>query len=505
MFWNSSAIRITLTIMAAFTLLSALVVGLVFWRTNDMLARQNMSSLLAEARVLSEIAARDGTPALLRRLRERYAASDSMLFGLADASGQAVWLGGLKAWPAALERDNQSAVFDFQPAPDPSRRQIRPSGDLVAFGATVRLPDGERLLVGRDVTEQNAFGRTLRIWFVTAVCLLALLALVAGWIINRMLLRRLEAMTGTAGRIMAGDLSQRVALSDADDEFDDLARHLNRMLERIEALMNGLREVSDNIAHDLKTPLNRLRIRAEQALRDPRGDAACREGLEATLVEADELMRTFNALLRVARLEAGTLGENAEVVDLAELARSLAEFYEPVVEEAGAKLLVDVPDQLHVRASRQLMTQAVTNLIENAVKYGLPDVGRHFDITKPQISIGVRRDGGRAVVWVADRGEGIAEEDRNRVLKRFVRLDAARSKPGTGLGLSLVAAVMRQHGGGIELCDNQPGLRIELHLPAERIVDDARASDATGSLGATRGDCHASMETHSKTSTAEVR
>ncbi|MBU2532392.1 MAG: HAMP domain-containing histidine kinase [Alphaproteobacteria bacterium] len=476
MFWRSSGIRITATIMALFVLASVLVVGAVLWQTNEILTRHNVASVVGETRTLSEIAARDGTASLLAAMRERASRNNGMIYGLADRRGQTQWLGGLDAWPAELERDNKTGVFEYEPRP--GRSAIHPAqstGSALAIGATLRLPGGHRLLVARDVTDQRDLATNIRNWFFAGLVFLAALAIAAGWAINRFLMARIDAMTQTTSSIMAGDLSKRVPLTDSDDEFDALADNLNAMLDRIESLMHGLREVSDNIAHDLKTPLSRLRIRAEEALRDPRGDAACREGLEATLVEADELMRTFNALLRVARLEAGTLGDNLEVFEVAALIRDLAEFYEPVVDEAGAEIRIDAVEPLYLRADRQLISQALTNLIENALKYGLdnpqPDSARH-------ITIGAAKSSAGADLWVSDHGKGINRTDHERVLKRFVRLDEARSKPGTGLGLSLVAAVVRQHGGKLQLVDNDPGLKVMLHLPAARVAPEGAAIPA---------------------------
>ena len=469
MFWRSSGMRITMAVMAVFMAASAVILSVVFWRTNQILTERDVAAVIAETRALSTVAARDGTEALLARLRER-SHDTALYFGLVDAAGRQRWLSGLASWPVVLEQDNKTAVFDYQrrgpiAAAEPSHNQRA----RVAIGATLLLPDGARLLVARDVTEHREYATEVRIWFASGLALLVVLAVAAGWLINRLLMARIDGITQTANKIMSGDLQQRVPLTKSQDEFDALADNLNGMLDRIEDLMRGLREVSDNIAHDLKTPLNRLRIRAEEALRDPRGDAACREGLETTLVEADELIRTFNALLRVARLEAGSLGNNIETFDVAELIRDLAEFYEPVAEEAGAVLRVQADQAVYLSADRQLISQALTNLLENALKYGLNDNGPS---ERRQITLGVALSaaGGGASLSVADCGAGIAQGDTERVLKRFVRLDAARSKPGTGLGLSLVAAVVRQHGGTIELVDNSPGLKVVLRIPPTRVT-----------------------------------
>ena len=459
MAWGSSSLRITAAIMLGFALASALIFAVIAWQTGDLLERRNAERILTEARLLSEIAAREGRASLMAALSDRHQRRGDMIYGLSDAAGNPDWFGGLKQWPAALDRDNASARFDF--LSDDASVGSRPRA---AIGATLRLPDGSRLLVARDVTEQQALMRTFRTWVFGGLALMSFAALVAGWMINRALMGRLARMSETAREIMGGDLSHRMPLSASNDEFDAVAADLNAMLDRIERLMAGLREVSDNIAHDLKTPLNRLRIRAEEALRDPAGDAACRDGLERVLVEADDLMRTFNALLQVARLEAGTPADNLERFDISAMIGDVAEFYAPAVEEAGARLVIDIEPDVEIRANRQLISQALTNLLENAMKYGLDGAAAK------EIMVGVARAGRFAEVWVADRGSGIQESDRERVLRRFVRLDSARTTPGTGIGLSLAAAVARGHGGEIHLRDNAPGLKVVIRLPTD--VDD---------------------------------
>jgi signal transduction histidine kinase len=285
---------------------------------------------------------------------------------------------------------------------------------------------------------------------------IGLLGCAGGWFITRRVLKRVDDMTETTRTIMEGDLGGRLKVAGTGDELDRLAQNLNAMLDRIGELMTGLREVSDNIAHDLKTPLTRLRNKADEALREAETPQALRAALEATIEESDNLIRIFNALLMIARLEAGSARAELSDFDAAEAVRDVAELYEALAEEAGLPLAVSIEESLPVHGSRELLGQAVANLLDNALKYGG---------SGPVTVAAARRDGAVAIA-VADRGPGIAEADRGRALERFVRLETARSRPGFGLGLSLAAAVARLHGGTLRLEDNEPGLRAVLEVPA---------------------------------------
>jgi signal transduction histidine kinase len=294
----------------------------------------------------------------------------------------------------------------------------------------------------------------------------AALAALGALFVARRVLKRIDDINTSAHGIMAGDLTGRLPVSGSGDELDRLAEGLNEMLGRIGELMQGLREVSDNIAHDLRTPLTRLRNHAEAALAFGGDAAAYRAGLERTIEESDNLIKIFNALLLIARAEAGGDVEALHPFDVGEAALSVAELYEPIAEEEGVSLKVEAEDNLTVQGNRELVAQAVANLVDNALKYGAPKEGGLADV-RPDVVVSARRVGGSVVLTVADRGPGIAPPDRARVLGRFVRLEGSRSRPGSGLGLSLAAAVARMHGGSVDLEDNGPGLRVRVTLPAE--------------------------------------
>jgi signal transduction histidine kinase len=297
------------------------------------------------------------------------------------------------------------------------------------------------------------FGDVIRTTVYWALGLSLMLGLGGGFLLSRNFLRRVDAITDTSHSIMAGDLSQRMPISGSNDELDRLSVSLNEMLSQIERLMIGMKDVTSNVAHDLKTPLTRMRARVDSALRND-NKAELRGALNQTIEECDSLLRTFNALLSIAQAEAGQARQNMENLDVHDILTDVVELYEPIAEEAGGKLTMDVSKNLHVRGNRQLLAQAVSNLLDNAMKYGGTD-----------IAVSSIREGNEILVSVADQGTGIPARDRTRVLDRFVRLDESRTKPGNGLGLSLVSSVMTLHGGKLVLEDNKPGLKAVLHLP----------------------------------------
>jgi signal transduction histidine kinase len=323
------------------------------------------------------------------------------------------------------------------------------------------LPAGNRLIVGRDLEERERLNDVLSQANRILIGALLVFGVLGAFLVARRAIARMDAMTASGQTIMAGDLTQRLPVSGSGDEIDRLAVSLNAMLERISLLMQGMKEVSDNIAHDLKTPLTRLRNSAEEALRTARGKEDYRAALERTIDESDNLIRIFNALLLIARAEAGSGADAFGPVDVSELLTDLAEIYEPSAEEAGARLVADIAPGLTVLGNRELLGQVVANLIDNALKYGLPPV----DGAPGEIRLAAAEAGGRLVICVADHGPGVPVPERGKVLERFHRLDASRHKPGSGLGLSLATAVARLHGGELRLDGNEPGLRVELALP----------------------------------------
>jgi hypothetical protein len=344
------------------------------------------------------------------------------------------------------------------------RRIEAPDGvEHRALVQVVELPGGFRLLVGRDLEERERIYGIISNAGRWSFALVVVLGLAGGFFVSRRVLKRIDAMTDTANTIMAGDLGGRLPIAGTGDELDRLAGNVNAMLERIEALMRGLKEVTDNIAHDLKTPLTRMRNRCEQALRGEQG-RDYRAALESTIAESDDLIRTFDALLMIARAESGQARGNMDEFDAAEIARDVGELYEPLAEQKGLVLKIDAPAPAAVRGNRELVSQALANLVDNAIKYAGPDASK-INGAAAEILVKAGADGERITLSVADRGPGIPEADRGRVVERFVRLEQSRSEPGSGLGLSLASAVARLHGGELRLEDNRPGLRSIIALP----------------------------------------
>ena len=299
-----------------------------------------------------------------------------------------------------------------------------------------RLPGGYRLIVGRDIEDRRELARVIRSAMLWGLGVMALFGIGGGYLVSRNLLASIDAVAATSRTIMEGDLTGRLPVNGSGDELDRLSESLNLMLARIEQLMAGLREVSDNIAHDLKTPLNRLRNRVEAALHEPYGEPAYREALEQTIEEADGLIKTFNALLSIARLEAGAGGDNKESLDVAGARPRRGRAVRAGGRGARASCCEAEPvEPVFVRADRQLLGQAIANLIDNAIKYGAPERAQGGNGSEPEVSVTTEARGTMAEIVVTDRGPGVPSSDRERVLGRFVRLEASRSEPGSGLGL----------------------------------------------------------------------
>jgi signal transduction histidine kinase len=450
--FRTTAFKLSFAYLVVFATFALLALGYVAWNASRALDDQMVSTIEAEINGLSEQYKVGGLRRLIAAVQRRAGEPGASLYLVTNAAGERI-VGNIEALPTGLLVDPGQTEAGYV------RNGESQSLDHRAIMQIFVLPGGFRLLVGRDVEERDRLRLVIGRTFGSSVGLVVLLGVAGAWFIASRVLKRVDAMTETTRRIMAGDLDGRLAVAGTGDELDRLARNLNAMLERIGELMRGLRDVSDNIAHDLKTPLTRLRNRAEEALRTAETPETLRAALEGVIAESDGLIRVFNALLMIARLEGVDANRDFVAFDAGAVMRSVAELYEPLASEQGTTLIVETGDAaLTMRGNRELVGQALANLVDNAVKYGG---------AQGVIRLTAARSGETLRLSVADSGPGIPVEARGRVLDRFVRLEEARSQPGFGLGLSLVNAVVRLHQGTLSLEDDAPGLRVVVTLPVD--------------------------------------
>jgi signal transduction histidine kinase len=430
------------------------VIAYLARHTQQLVVAQITETVDAEMNSLQRQFTIGGINRLVDVVEARAQQPGSNLYLVTTFAGAAI-VGNVQVPNTVLDKPGWSEVA-YRRAEDPDVTH-----ESVALVRVAVLPGGFRLVVGRDFEERDRLRQILAKPARWALLVIVIMGVAGALFIARRVLKRIDGMTATSDRIMLGDLSGRLPVSGSGDEFDRLANSLNAMLERIEILMMGVKHVSDNIAHDLKTPLTRLRNQAEEALRTSKSEDEYRAALESTIEESDALIRTFDALLMISRAEAGEVRSHMVDFDAAETAQSVAELYEPLAEEKGLTLTVEATPPLPVHGNRELIGQALANLLDNAIKHGEAEGG------SGEVRIAAHAEHGRVLFVVSDRGPGIPESDRTRVLERFVRLEASRSRPGAGLGLSLAAAVARLHGGELVLEDNAPGLRVTLAIPGQ--------------------------------------
>jgi signal transduction histidine kinase len=461
---RTTAFRLTLVYLFLFALFAAFLLGFFAWNTRHLITEQITTTVNAETGEISDIFGRRGLRGLVNTIENRALRPGANLYLVTTPAGQAIAGNVGSLAPGVMSTTGWSETAY-------RRLDEQDSSNHFALVRVTELPSGFRLLIGRDLEERRRLFSIVAKAAQFSLLVVVVLGLGGGIFVARRVLRRIDAMTGTAQRIMAGDLSGRLPVGRSGDELDRLAGNLNAMLERIEALMMGLKEVSDNIAHDLKTPLTRLRNRAEEALAKSRTEAEYRSALERTIEESDGLIRTFNALLMIARAESGQARGNMDDFDAADVARGIHELYEPLAEDDGLTLRVKA-ETTPVHANRELISQALANLVENAIKYGKPIVATLpasagiAEADRKEILIEARRDGDRVLLSVTDHGPGIPAADRKHAVERFVRLEASRTQPGSGLGLSLASAVATLHGGDLRFDDAHPGLIATLAIPA---------------------------------------
>jgi len=476
---KTTAARLSALFLILFAACAAVLVVYMSSLSVHMLTQQTQDAILAEMQALDSAYRRGGLPTLVRVVAIRSRQPGANLYLLADPNGR-ILSGNVESLePGVLEvqgwteqpfayrrygdseaarRAAESQDGETVTLPEPNRHR--------ALALVLRLPNQMILLVGRDLGEPEQFRDIVNRALVLAFTMMGVGAFLIWFLVGRRALKRIDAVSQASIRIMGGDLSGRLPVSGSGDEFDRLSENLNVMLARIARLNDGLKQVSDNIAHDLKTPLTRLRNRAEAALASKPNTAEYRAALEAAITESDQLIRTFNAILMISRLEAGYSAEQTATVDLAAIVADVVELYEPAAEEVGVSLRPGSVVAATINANRELVGQALSNVVDNAIKYSA-ESGK-----APAVTVSLTRKPEGLALEVADNGPGIAPQDIERATERFVRLEQSRSRPGSGLGLSLARAVMEFHGGRLELSPKNPGLSVTMIFPGDSQLHD---------------------------------
>jgi len=446
--------------MGIFGSSAMILVGYIYWETNGYLEQQTNATISAEIRGLTDLFRQPGGPGVEAVIRDRIARdpSRSTLYLLVTADQRPV-LGNLPAWPAGeLDVDGW---YHFT--------QLDQNGQPIPFqGQILQASEGHRLLVAKEQTTLIATRQLINRVYILTLVIGLLLALVGGIVMSSSVTRRVDAINRTSREIMAGRLQRRMPVRGINDEFDQLADNLNAMLDRIDSLIGSVRAVTDNIAHDLRTPLTRLRGRLERLALQPEISETVRNELNATITDADHLLATFRALLRIARIESGTHDEAWTDIDLGALLNDAWELYQAVGEEKEISVRLGAAVG-HMRGDRDLIFQAVSNLLDNAIKYSPAG---------SEVRLEMSDEGDLLTIAVSDQGPGVPETERGKVLDRFYRTASVTGIPGSGLGLSLVNAIARHHGGELILADNAPGLRVLLELPKTDFTGPAAVPDA---------------------------
>lgn len=424
--------------------------GFVFWSTVGLMERQTDTVIETDIEALSEVYQRNGLRGLIATIESRIERDPerSAIYLVADAARNPV-VGNISAWPDSMP--NPEGWIEFSLA-EPAGGQYTP-----AKARPFLLRGQVNLLVGRDIRSLQDLKTLIERALVWGTALAICVGVSTGVLLSRRLRRRLRGIIATSRDVMRGDLSRRVPDFGSADDLDEVARSLNAMLDETQRLLSGIEHVTNNVAHDLRTPLARLRNRLEQ-LRDHHSDTqqpALRDGIDACVTDVDHLLATFGALLRIAKLEAAGLNADVGCVDLEEIASAAVELYEPLAHERGLSIRTTLR-AAQVRGERELLLQAVCNLIDNAVKFS--PVGGHINVTLAVTATDVHLD-------ICDEGPGIDAADRTRVFERFYRGDRARHTAGSGLGLALVSAVCSYHGAAITLGNNNPGLCVRVRFP----------------------------------------
>ena len=449
--FKSSTFRLALIYVVLFSVSVLLLLGFIYWSTAGYMVRQTEATIDAEITGLTESYDQSGLLGLSKIISERLSQkkTDPSLYLLTDAQFKPI-IGNLEKWPEEQPSDQGWLSFHVDSGTHHAAEQHK------ALARIFPLQGKFHLLVGRDVHNLEEIQSLIREALFWGLMITVVLALGGGTMMSRSMMHKIEMINDTCHRIMEGDLTQRIPRSGGDDDFDKLIGTLNRMLAQIENLMQGVKQVTNNIAHDLRTPLSRLRRRLDMLRVNGQKTDQHEELLDQAINEADGLLTTFKALLRISEVESGSRRGGFEDVDITALLDDLIELYEPLSEEKGQTIVSARQHIQSLQGDRDLLFQAFANVLDNAIKY-TPASGHIQLIVKDQPS--------QLQVSICDTGPGIPAEARDKVFERFYRLEASRSPPGNGLGLSLVAAIVNLHYGQLALSDNDPGLNLTITLP----------------------------------------
>lgn len=446
---RSAGVRFAVLYALVFGVSTVVLGASLRYSTLGLMNRETHDAIQADWQSLNNHFQQGGLPGLVLSIRNRIDEdiSRNAIYLLVDPLGNRI-VGNLVRWPPQVI-DSPPGWYEVAVVAGNNKRSQ-------ALLREYELPGGFRLLIGRDQRTSAQLRRILRDGLIWALAAMVALGAVGAFVIRGLFRRSLAEISATTRAISRGDLTPRVRRSGSGDEFDQLAETINDMLDRISRLMDGVRQVSNAIAHDLRTPITRARARLEDAVLHARTEDELRAAIDRATADLDGVVRVFHALLRIAEIEAGSRRSAFADFDLVPMLVDLAEFYEALAEEQGLTFEHAWPDSVKMFGDRDMIQQAVANLIDNALKFapaGTP------------LILAVRTDGAEIEIHVADRGPGIPESERARATERFYRVETARSTPGSGLGLSLVLAIAQLHGGSLRLEDNQPGLRAILVLP----------------------------------------
>jgi signal transduction histidine kinase len=462
--FRTGAFRLAVTYALLFAVVAVAVSGIAYVAVTRYAEQQVDLSLQSEVQEVTTALAGKDRAAVLADIQARIAdtAPDYFYYGLQDRAGT-VLVGNLPRPIAQVVGPNQMLLDE--------KDGYEPGEPHLIQGVGVALPDALYLFIGRDTYDLGELQEVIARTFIAAAVALLVLALVGGVIVGANFISRVETVNKAAGRIMQGDLGERIPAAGNDDEFDRLARNLNAMLDRNQLLMEGLRQVSNDIAHDLRTPLSHMRQRLELARLRAQTVGELQDALDRAVGDIDDVLTLFSALLRIAQIEAGVRSEGFSRVDLSGLIGIVIEAYGSVAEEYGHSLAAEIAPGIAWHGDRQLLTQMVANLVENAIRH--TPAGTAVRVALKQTPDGM------IVATVADTGPGIPAELRDKVFQRFYRLDSSRNTPGSGLGLSLVAAVAQLHGVTVDLADHAPGLMVTLSFPPESAAQPGLGSPRT--------------------------